>query len=284
MRSDASNEALNLDFFSLDDFTPDTDFTCEIQATPKAAKRLKRYDELIPATESHLIKPPVTPEIPEYGLCYENAERLALDLKIKKNSRYYAYINGSFHFGDFIEALMVVNNWHTDRMIISTLGMSENNVDSLRNLLQGEFVDTLDLVISDYFFSHERNNLIPYLYQQLDIENRFQLAVAGSHCKLCVFTTDEGLHIGIRGSANLRSSSCIEHITIEENEMINKIDIRIHDRIIDTFKTINKSLRGKTLWHQVHPHQENQVKPEKEKDPQQKRGNPSATKHRFPKA
>lgn len=138
-------------------------------------------------------------------------------------------------------------------MTISTLSLNENNVDSLANLCNGGFVDELNLIVSDYFFAHERQNLIPYLYQELDKENRFQLAVAGSHCKLCLIETHCGLHIVMHGSANLRSSSNIEQLVVEENAELYAFNDEYQDAIIRHYKTINKSqpLRGNSLWQAV---------------------------------
>lgn len=197
------------------------------------------------------IKPPKCKEISEHLLKYSNAEHLAKDIKISKKDRYFVIVNGSFIFGDFIEALVVLNNYHIKKMTISTLSMSENNVDSLANLLNGNFIDELNLIISDYFFSHERNNLVKYIYEELDKNNKFQLAVASTHCKLCLFETHCGKHVLIHGSANLRSSSNIEQFIVEENESLYNFNDNYQREIINIYKTINKSLRGDTLWQAV---------------------------------
>lgn len=199
-------------------------------------------------TGSHYIKPPLVVDIPAERLRYDNAKQLALDMVLTPGFRHYAYVNGSFYFGDFIEALFVERELHTKRLTLSTLSMNENNVDSLAALLNEGYVDSLDLVVSDFFFSHERHGLIPYLYSELDKAGRFQLAVAGSHCKLAVFTTDCGLNIGLRGSANMRSSGCTEHFFVEDNAQLNAIDEEAQTAIINHYRTINKPLRHATLW------------------------------------
>ncbi len=199
--------------------------------------------------ESWFIKPPHVPDYDEHELFYEKAAAMARGIQIQPGHASYHYLSGNFEFGDFIEALFVEHNYHTGRLLISTLSMSQNNVDSLASLLNGGFVDNLDLVISAYQFAHERHGLIPYIYETLGAESgRFQLAVAASHCKLCLFTTDEGLNIGIRGSANLRSSACIEHFFIHESKELNQADEATQNRIIERFKTIKKPLRRNTAW------------------------------------
>lgn len=201
--------------------------------------------------ESRYIKPPYKPEINEARLTYKSAEKLAHDIKIAPGSRFYVVVDGTFYFGDFLEALIVRNDWLIPEMTISTLSMNDNNVDSLANLLEGGFVQKLNLVVSAYFYSHERAGLIPYIYERLDIEDRFQLAAASSHCKLAMLETAEGLKVVMHGSANLRSSSNIEQVMIEENPALYDFNREIHARILDTYKTINHQVRRNTLWRAV---------------------------------
>jgi hypothetical protein len=201
--------------------------------------------------ETRYIKPPKCKEISENNLKYYNAQKLATDIKIKKGSRYYTIINGSFIFGDFIEALIVENDYHVKEMTISTLSLSENNVDSLATLLNNNFVDKLNLVISDYFYSHERFNLTPYIFRELDKNNKFQLAACSTHCKTCIIETHCGLFITMHGSCNLRSSSNIEQFCIEESKNLYIFNDNYQKEIIEKYKTINKSVRGKKLWEAV---------------------------------
>lgn len=201
--------------------------------------------------ESRYVRPPKSPDIPERRMKYDLAIDLAKDILPEKGCRYFVVLNGRFIAGDFIEAFVTEHNLHVKKMTISTLSMSENNVDSLKNLFVGGFVDNLDLIVSDYFFSHERRNLIPYIYQELDFEDRFQLAVAGTHCKLCLMETYDGRFFVMHGSANLRSSSNIEHICIEENKDLFEFNLEYQDKIVEIYKTIKKGVRYETLWNAV---------------------------------
>jgi len=201
--------------------------------------------------ETRYIKPPRTKEIPEHRLKYKNAEQLAKKLVIEEGCRYFVIVDGSFIFGDLIEAFIVHNNARIKKMTTSTLSMSQNNVDSLKNLLVGGYIDELNLIVSDYFFSHERNNLIRYIYDELDLDNKFQLAVASTHCKMCIFETYGGKKIVMHGSANLRSSSNIEQLVIEESKDLYDFNDEYQNRIINVYKTINKSLRRTKLWQAV---------------------------------
>lgn len=198
--------------------------------------------------EARYTKPKIYNNGTEKNIKYENAVKLARDLRLSNNERANVIIPGSFIFGDFIEAYFVEHNIQAERMMITTLSMSQENVDSLANLLNGGFVKQLDLIISHYFYANERSSLIPYMYQELDIENKFQLAVAGSHTKTCIFKSTGGKHIVMHGSANLRSSANLEQFTIEENRELYEFHADWQNRVLEKYKTINKDIRVKPLW------------------------------------
>lgn len=209
--------------------------------------------EINPGLEAEPMRymPPRRCAMRDDQVMYENAEKLARQLRIGSLERCDALVNGTFIFGDFIEAFMVEHNIHTDRMIITTLSLSQDNIDSLANLLNGGYVDKLDLIISDYFFAHERNVLVPYLYRELDKADRFQLSVASVHTKTVQFISDGGKYVVIHGSANLRTSGNIEQFTIEDNEKLYKFYLEAWESIIDRYHTVNHSLRAKELWDAV---------------------------------
>lgn len=207
--------------------------------------------------DNRYMKSKVAKEIPAHKLKYSNALKLAKKIKIDKGIRYDVIVSGNFIFGDFIEAFITTNNAKCLQLTISTLSLDQNNVDSLVNLMKGNYVDQLNLIISDYFYAHERGSLIPYIYDNLDKEGRFQLASASSHTKITMFETLGGKKIVMHGSANLRSSSNIEQFTIEENPGLYDFHFEYHNRIIEKYMTINKeikrnkSLRGEALWKEI---------------------------------
>jgi hypothetical protein len=212
--------------------------------------------------ETRYITPPKTKGLKENFLKYRNAEKLAFDLEMHKDSRYFVLVDGSFIFGDFIEALVVKNDWHVKRMMVITLSMNPNNIDSLHNLIAGDYVDQLDLIVSAYFYAHERQDLIPYIYQQLDIDDKFQLTACSTHCKLCTIETHTGQNIVIHGSANLRSSNNIEQIIVEDSENLLNFIHRNHEPLIDRFKTINKPIRNREQWQLLRKEREQNPKKE----------------------
>lgn len=133
-------------------------------------------------------------------------------------------------------------------MTISTLSLSQENVDSLENCLLGGYIEELNLIVSAYFYAHNVRTLIPYIYKRLDKDNKFQLAIAGVHTKTCQFETEGGKKIIIHGSANLRSSGNIEQFTIEENKELYNFYDGVFDKILTKYATIRKSIRGEKLW------------------------------------
>ena len=178
--------------------------------------------------ETRYIKPKVYEVKPEYVL-YDNAVKLAKDLRLDFGTRYDVFVSGSFIFGDFLEAFIMGNNAKCKKMTVSTLSLNQNNVDSLYNLLAGNYIDELNLIVSVYFWGNEIRSLIPYMYRKLDFGNKFQLSVASIHTK----------------TAN------IEQFTIEENpELYDFYDDHL-SRIVEKYATIRKPVRGNDLWAEL---------------------------------
>lgn len=200
---------------------------------------------------SRYVSPPKCKDVPDRMLKYEYAEQLVEGIEIGKGSRFFVVISGNFIAGDMIESLVVKNNWHVKQMTVSTLSLHQGNVDSLANLINGGYVDQMSLIVSDYFFAHERSGLVKYIYKELDIEDKFQFAAAGTHCKITTIETHCGLKIVIHGSANLRSSGNIEQLQIEENDFLFDFNQEIFDSIIAKYSTIKKSVRRNELWPAV---------------------------------
>ena len=199
---------------------------------------------------SRIHNPKYQPEMLAHKVKYKNALKLAEDIgKIdKEGQRVFAVVDGSFIFGDFIEAYLVTHNLLAKRLVISTLSMSQENIDSLKNLFIGDYCHKLDLIVSDYFYSHERNSLIKYIYEHLDIDNKLQLAVCRTHTKITLIETECGQFLTIHGSANLRSSDNIEMFSIENSKDLYEFNLQWHDEIIEKYQTINKTVRSLESW------------------------------------
>lgn len=197
--------------------------------------------------KTRYVKPRISKLKPESCMKYKKAEELAESVDTSSGFRHYSIVDGSFVFGDFIEALIVKNNWYCEEMFISTLSLNENNIDSLENLFNGGYLGKLTLVVSAYFYSHERqpNRLIDYILRSLDKDDRLDLVVTRSHCKICQFSTDKGHKITMRGSANLRSSQNLEQLDIDDNEDIYNINRDHHYDLRVKYGIINKNIEKK---------------------------------------
>lgn len=206
--------------------------------------------DFLPAdeTEETRYTLPKVVSMKEDFVLYDNAQKMARELRLGFGERFDAFVSGSFIFGDFIEAYLTTQNACAKRMTISTLSMSQNNVDSLHTLMEKGYIEELNLIISVYFWGNERSSLIPYIYKQLDIGDRFQLAVAGVHTKTVNFETLGGRKIVLHGSANLRSSGNIEQFTMEENQELYEFYDDHFNRIIDKYATIRKPIRNSKAW------------------------------------
>jgi len=204
--------------------------------------------------ESRFIEPHDCEEIDEFRIKYSNAEKLAEEIgPLPLDFRAFCILDGKFIFGDFIEALIVKNNWQCEELTISTLSASKDNVDSLSNLISGGYLKQLNIIVSHYYFANERHTggLMPYMYETLDVNDVLQVAVASVHTKIAMIHTVCGKKITIHGSANLRTSSNIEQIVIEHSPKLFDWCAEVHHSIIDKHKTIAKPVRRNALWSAV---------------------------------
>ena len=202
---------------------------------------------LIAENRYHL--PKLHKKIKKRVVTYDNAVKMIDEVgeHIKDGETVYALLSGNFIFGDLIEALAVKYDILYEDVTISTLSISRENVDSLQNLLTGDYCKSLNLIVSDYFWSHNRQNG-PYIYKALDTNDCFQLAVAGIHTKITLLKTEGGKKIVITGSANLRSSRSLEEITIQTNPELYDFHKQWHDEILRDYGTIQKTKRASVLF------------------------------------
>ena len=199
--------------------------------------------------ECRYIRPIIKP-IPRRCVKYEKAQNLAHDIGLlQKGERIDVIMSGKFILGDFIEGYMVEHNLHARKLTISTLSYNENNIDSLKNLLDGGYVDSIDMIVSAYFYAHEKHKLIRYAYEQLDDEQgNFQLAVCNVHTKTYQFCTDEGLKIIMQGSGNMRSGANFESMVLEESEQTFDFYEQFYAEILQQFGTIQKDKKYLKTW------------------------------------
>ena len=227
--------------FKLDFDMPDFDFGgFDMEGFESVEKIETRY--MLP-------KPYKSPKT--HAVKYDRAVELVKSVSgaILNGETVHALLSGNFIFGDFFEAFAVENNILYDEIQLSTLSMSVDNVDSLHNLLAGGYLKKLDLIVSDYFWSHNRQNA-PYIYDNLDINDSFQLAVSGTHTKIALIKIGDQ-KIVISGSANLRSSRCIEEITIQTSDELYDFHHEWQTVILEQYGTIKKAVRAGRLYDAI---------------------------------
>jgi hypothetical protein len=205
---------------------------------------------------------PTVKTIPARKVKWEHAKTAAKSITIEPGGRYFFVVSGNFIFAEFIEALIYKHKWHVKRVIISTLSLSMDNVFTFVNLLhRHKLVDQLDMIVNNSFFVHERNDIIRALVEECDIDDKFQLAVAGTHTKITQIETHCGLKITIHGSSNLRSSGNLEQGMIETCGDLYDFNQDMHESIIAKYATINKAVRRKVLWEAVAETEKEPYKP-----------------------
>lgn len=204
--------------------------------------------------ETRIIKPKYHHPINQRMVKAERASGLASQINLERGMRVHCVVSGNFIFSQFLAALLIDSSIRAKRIVISTLSMSQDCIESLKDICDIGLCERLDLIVSAYFYSHERRKLIPYLYESLDYDDapfQFQLAVAGTHCKTILIETEGGAKLVIHGSANLRSSRSLEQFSIEENQDLYDFHVDYSDKIIAEYKTINKEVRAGKLWRSI---------------------------------
>lgn len=187
-------------------------------------------------------------EIPRLNLkpvAFENAEAMADSIDWQKD--YFAIVSGSFIFGDFIEALHFKKKLNSNAVWITTLGMSENNVDSIVNLTKYLYVKKVNLIVSHYFAGVERHKLIRYMEKEFS-DQPIDVAVLQSHTKIAVIESDKGDAV-IAGSANLSSSNNVEQfIIMHDPAIVEYCKIRL-DGIMKRFTVMRGMGGAKMDWN-----------------------------------
>lgn len=173
---------------------------------------------------------------------YKNALQLAQDIDLHEGFRAFVLVPGSFVFGDIIEALSYLDKWRVDKLTIHTLAMSQNSIDSLANVIEMDDPSQLHIIMSDYWYAHERGSrtgLLWELYDKCDIGDGFKIAFCRTHAKIATIMTQAGHKITIHGSANFRSCGVMEQFVIEHDPDLYDFIETYHDGILDLYDTVN---------------------------------------------
>lgn len=203
-----------------------------------------------------IMKPRMPETARHHKVKFDNALKLAESLDLSPGARTTCIVPGNFIMGDLIEALILDRKMDVKSIYINTLSMSQENIDSLRTILNlRPRLEKLNVLLSAYFYSHEKYKLVKYLYDELDIDNRLQVSFMRTHCKIYLIETHKGNQYVISGSANLRSSANIEQFEIENNPELFEFYKTMFDNILKKYPTINykvgKPVKGVKAWQAV---------------------------------
>ena len=175
------------------------------------------FNETPEKIESRYIKPKFS-KTPIH-VDYQNAQDLVKDVKLFPGEQLHAIVDGNFVFGDFIESLLYDKKCVCEHMHLSTLSLSQENIDSLAGMLNDGTIKKLTLVLSNYFYSHEKHVLIKYLLKELDKKDRLDVIIIRNHTKICLMEI-RNVRIVLTGSSSLRSSRSIEQFCIQESKSL----------------------------------------------------------------
>jgi len=169
-------------------------------------------------TDPRLVKPSFS-KVP-IRVDYKNAEKLVDQIRLFPGEQLHTIVSGTFVFGDFIEALVYNKNVIVKNMYISTLSYSQENADSLVGMVRDGRIEKLTLVISNYFYSHEKRGLLKYFVDQLGEDlPKVDILVIRNHTKICLMEISN-IKLVLTGSSNLRSSRSIEQFTLQESPVL----------------------------------------------------------------
>ena len=146
---------------------------------------------------------------------YMNAQEMARAIALHEGCRFFALVKGTFVFGDLIEALIEQHKLDAEEVWLATLGMNENNVDSVINLMRMFGAKKVNLLVSSYFVGVERHNMVQYLIEE-SAGLPITIAAAGTHAKIALIKAN-GMHLVLHGSANLSSNQSIEQFSLEDD-------------------------------------------------------------------
>lgn len=178
---------------------------------------------------------------------YERAAEMADGVEVRDGARTFAFVSGNYIFGDLLEALIDQGKILPERIVLMSLSMSQENIDSLIRIREKTGC-RIDLILSDYFYSHykKNNSLVGYIRKHL-LSDGVSLSFAGTHAKIILAETKD-VKMVIHGSANLRSSRNIEQLSIECDRELFEFCDRYCSQIISAYNVTDKNPRGGKLW------------------------------------
>ena len=213
------------------------------------------FDEPDDGIEGAVWRRPIAPA-PKV-VAFEHAREMAREMVLDNEHETFAFVSGNFVFGDLLEALVEQRRLSVRSLGIHTLSLNRENIDGIRNVLEMQPVERLDVILSNYWYAHELNTgLVGYLFEELDLDHlELRVAFAGTHCKVVTVETLRGNVLTMHGSANLRSSGNIEQLHISPDRGLWEFCEGMNQRILDAYDVMNqddrkrrKTVRRAALW------------------------------------
>lgn len=185
---------------------------------------------------------------------YERAQDFVRDIALdefREGDRLHALLSGKFIMGDLFEAYVTdTEAGHGVKSLsISTLSLNKDNIDSMRNIIEDSELESLDLIVSLYWYVQEgRKRGMDYIMEQCGLAEKFRFAIAGIHTKIALMETRSGQHLVFSGSANLRSCRQVEQLCIECDSKLYMWYRQWFATILRDYAVHHKQRYGGDLW------------------------------------
>lgn len=162
----------------------------------------------------------------------ENADVVIDAIPAKEGGALHALLCGDFVFCDLV--LRMVARFGAPRsLVITTLSLSLKNLVGLEAMLVKFPGFPLHLVVSSYFQSTNKEIFVALEKLVSKFPDRFKITIGRSHAKLVLL--DYGVKAGcyvIESSSNLRSSNCLEQVSIFRERSL----LEFHQAWIEAFR------------------------------------------------
>lgn len=131
----------------------------------------------------------------------------------KRGESYHIIMAGCFDMWHFVPAVLRLAAPATIAWLgLATLGFNRQGIENLFKLMDAKQVAAVDFLCSCYFKSVDQD-VFSDLYTGLADRGQHCAAVR-THCKLLLFELSDGRSLVIESSANLRSSRCLEQMSL----------------------------------------------------------------------
>lgn len=193
------------------------------------------------------IKPKKRKECKDKYVKFRYADNFIKNMVLpKEDESIYAIVSGSFIFGDILYPISERIKDEKSKTILNicTLSLGEENIDMISEMFEDNIIDELNIIVSNYFFAHERgkDGLFNYLIESVPI-NKCKISIADVHTKIVMFKNDK-YNLVLSGSANLRSSKNVEQFEIRDSEELYFFQKTWMDSIHNEYNVIGKPRRS----------------------------------------